>query len=534
MPGRWRDKLLRRYSLFRRKSNIFIILLIAFIIIDAAFAWYIINYSIGDKEIDESVLDFEIVQLERSFNNQIVVRSEEAVHLILDTPVALQFSGTPTDMALGDDSNAIAVLTDDENVHYFPPGQTTEQFFIQIEDAAVLIGVSELYFPIGHQPEEIIVITSNASADAVRVISIDTQETVWDYEFDSRIIDFATSDNIGYFSVSLESNEIIHFARFSSTPRIILQFPAQVDELSVSGSGINLVALYDNGSKISRFSITSQEPIFTVDLPQGSRNLQTRIQTEYSYVRAGNEILEVEGGAVRSRLLNEDLVTYTVPTVTDKIYVSLPGEIQGYKGTRAIPNWKSGTSFDVENLQTDVGGDFIIGWSGENLVLVDDTDMPLGNQTMWIALGFLVIFQVAFLIAFVWWEEFRKMRRETLYVVVVGAIVGILVAYVFPDHEAINWFGLGVYVTLAGILAAVSTLITWRTEAGLANIVVGLVIGIILAIPLALVAHFIMEAGGHQFPDSPFFSLAKLIYTGLKMGLVGGLVGWIAQRIIKG
>lgn len=518
----------------RRKSNIFIVLLIAFIIIDAAFAWYIINYSVGDKEVDETVLDFEIVQLERSFTNQIVVRSEEAVHLIMDTPLSLQFSGTPTDMALGDDSNAIAVLTEDENVHYFPPGQTTEQFFTQIENASFLIGVSELYSPVGHQPEEIVVITSNASADAVHVISIDTQETVWNYEFDSRIVDFTTSDNVGYFSVSLESNEIVHFARFSSTPRIILQFSTQVDELSVAGSGIYIAALYDNGSKISRYSITSQEPIFTANLPQGSSHLQTRIQTEYSYVRAGNEILEVAEGEVRSRLLIESFITYTVPTVTDKIFVSLPGEIWGYKGLRGIPNWKSGVSFDVANLQTDVGGDFIVGWSGENLLLVDDTDMPLGNQTMWIALGFLVIFQVAFLLTFVWWKELKSMRRETLYVVVVGAIVGILVAYGFPDQDAIDWFGLGAYVILAGILAAVSTLITWRTEAGLANIVVGLVIGIIMAIPLALVAHFIMAAGGHQFPDSPFFSLAKLIYTGLKMGLVGGVVGYIAQRIIKG
>jgi hypothetical protein len=533
MPGRWTNGLSVKHLFTKRKPIILMILIIVFLVIDGTLGWYIVTYSIADKEIDETSLDFEIMQLERSFNDFMAVRSQHSVHILLDDPIELQFSGDPVDFNLGDSSNAIAVLTDDDVIHYFPPGQTSEQYYFELEDAVELIGIYETYSPVGYRPEMLVVTTSNASGDAVHMISIETQETEWTYHFNSSITITARSDNTGYFSIVLETNEIFHFGSFSSIPRRTYQILNIVDEVEVTNSGIYLFVLHDNGSKLSHFSTVSSNPIFTVGLPSGSENLQLRNEAKYAYVQVREEVLEIVDGNVSSKLSKPGLITYTVPTIIDRVYISIPGEIQGYKD-RLLPNWKGPSSYEVNNLNTDAGGDLIIGWGEQKLTQIDDSDMPLGNDTLWTLLGFVVIFQSAFLIIYSLWDEIRNTKKETLYIIVIGAIVGILVAYILPDQDAIDWFGVTAYISLAAALAALSTLISWKTDAGLANIVIGLVVGIIAAIPIALLGHFLMQLGGYQFPDSPFYSLAKLIYTGLKMGIVGGIIGWIAHKVIRG
>jgi hypothetical protein len=300
----------------------------------------------------------------------------------------------------------------------------------------------------------------------------------------------------------LETNEILHFGSFSSIPRRTYQIPNIVDEVEVTDSGIYLFVLYDNGTKLSHFSTVSSSPIFTVGLPSGSKNLQLRNEAKFAYVQVSEEVLEVVNGNVSSKLSKPGLITYAVPTIIDRIYISIPGEIQGYKD-RPLPNWKGPSSYEVNNLNTDAGGDLIIGWGEQRLTFIDDSNMPLGNEALWTLLGFMVIFEFAFLIIYGLWDEIRNLKKETLYIVVIGAIVGILVAYILPDQDAIDWYGVTAYISLAAVLAALSTLISFKTDAGLANIVIGLVVGIIAAIPIALLAHFIMQVGGYQFPDSP-------------------------------
>lgn len=533
MPGRWTKGLSVKQLFTKKKPNILLIFIILFLVIDATLGWYIVNYSIADKEVEEISLDFEILQLESSFNDFVVIRSQHSVHMLLDNPTELQFSGDPIDFTLGDDSNAIAVLTDDNMIHYFPPGQTSEQYFFELEDSVELIGIYEAYSSIGYRPEMMVATTSNASGDAIHVISIETQKTIWTYHFNSTIVITARSDNTGYFSIVLESNEIIHFGSFTSDPRRTYQIPNAVDEIEVTDSGIYLFVLYANGSKLSQFSTVSSSPIFTADLPSGSKNLQLRMGEKFAYVQASEEVLEIVDGNVTSELSKQGLITYTVPKIVDRIYISIPGEIQGYKD-RQLPNWKGPSSYEVNNLNTDAGGDLIIGWGDQRLTLINDSDTPLGNDALWTLLGLIVIFESAFLIIYGWWDEIRKTKKETLYIIIIGAIAGILVSYILPDQDAIDWYGLTAYIILAAALASLSTLVSWRTDAGLANILIGLVVGILAAIPLALLAHFLIEVGGYQFPDSPFYSLAKLIYTGLKMGIVGGLIGWITHKVIRG
>lgn len=533
MPGRWTTRLSVKHLFAKRKPIVLIILIIVFLVIDGTLGWYIVTYSIADKEFDETSLDFEILQLERSLNDLVVIRSEHSVHILLDDTSELQFSGDPVDFNLGDSSNAIAVLTDDDLIHYFPPGQTSEQYFFELEDAVELIGIYEAYSPIGYRPEMLVAATSNASGDAVHMISIETQETEWTYYFNSSITITARSENTGYFSIVLESNEIFHFGSFSSIPRRMYQIPNIVDEVKVADSGIYLFVLHDNGSKLSHFSTVSSSPIFTVGLPSGSENLQLRNEAKYAYVQVGEEVLEIADGNVSSKLSKPGLITYAVPTIIDRIYISIPGEIQGYKD-RELPNWKGPSSHEVNGLNSDAGGDLIIGWGERELTMIDDSNMPLGNEDLWTLLGFMVIFESALLIIYGWWDEFRNTRKETLYIIVIGAIVGILVAYIIPDQDAIEWYGVTAYICLAAALAAISTLISFKVDAGLANIVIGLVVGIIAAVPIALLGHFLMQLGGFQFPDSPFYSLAKLIYTGLKMGIVGGIIGWLAHKVIRG
>ena len=522
-----------RKFLSRGRYSILIILVIVFLIADGVFGWYIVSYSVADKAVQEVELEQDILQLECSHSDLILVRFQDSVGMVMDTTVELEFSGSPVDMALGDDSNAVAVLTENDTIHYFPPGQIAEQFYIELDGAVALIGIAEQYSSTGYNPLSIIAIATNDSGDSAHVLSIETRETIWTYDFEGNVTDFTRSDNTGYFSVVIDGRKVIHFAQFSSTPRMTYDFDTPVDEVQLSGSGTAVVVLYDLGTKLSRFTTTSSGPVWTANLPEGSSDLQLRNKATYSYVKLGKEVFVIEDGVVGSRIQVEEMITYTVPTVIDKIYISIPGELWGYKGTRTAPNWVGPTPVDIENLKTDTVGYTIIGWSERTIVQVNDSDMPLGNDALWIILGFLLIGQVALLMIYSWLDKLMGTRKETLYVMVAGAIAGILVAYILPDQSAIDWFGMGSYIILAGTMAAIATHISWRTEAGLANIVVGLVMGIILAVPLALLAHFLMEVGGYHFADSSFYSIANLAYTGLKMGLVGGVVGYVAQKLIR-
>lgn len=533
MAGGLRERLARGVSTLRGRTGILIILLIVFVVIDGVFGWYIVTYSVADKSVEEVGVTQDILQLENSYAGVVVVRYADSVELILASPVELQFSGTPMDMALGDDSNALVVLTNDERLHFFPPGQTSEQWYLDVEGAFSLVGVVEEYSSMGHVPIGIAVLTSDQSGDSVQMISIDTLEVQWTYDFMEAVTGHARSDNTAYFSIVSGETRVIHFAQFSSEPRAIYDLEQPVDEVTISQSGTGVVILFDGGSKLSSFSTTSADPIWTAELPQGSKNLQLRSRSTYSYVQAGENVLVVEGGEVSTRIEVGGMSTYVVPKVVDKIFISVDGKVEGYKGTRAAPNWEASIPKVIENLRTDVGGTQIIGWQGTTILFINDSETPVGNDGMWTALGFLVIGQVAVLLIYGLWDRIVSTRKEALYLLIVGAIAGILIAYVLPDNEAIDWFGQGGYTVLAGILAAVSALIAWRTEAGLASVVVGVVVGIILAIPMALVAHFVMESAGYSFPDSAFYSLAKLVYTGLKMGLVGGVVGYAAQKLIR-
>ena len=533
MAGGLKERLARGGSVLKGRTGILIILLIAFVVIDGVFGWYIFTYSVADKSIEEVVVPEEIIQLESSYGGLVAVRYDDSVELILDELVGVHFSGTPIDMALGDDSNALVVLTDDQRIHYFPPGQISEQWSLDLEGAFSLVGVVEEYRSLGHVPIGLAVLTGNQSGDSVQMLSIDTMEVQWTYDFEEEVNGHSRSDNTAYFSIVSGGKRVTHFAQFSSEPRVIYELEQPVDEVAPSQSGTGVVILYDDGTKLSGFSITSSDPLWTAELPQGSKDLQLRSRTAYSYVQSGEKVLVIEEGEVRTRIEVGGMVTYTVPKVVDKIYLSVDGGLEGYKGTRAAPNWATTSSTQMGNLLTDVGGNRIIGWQGTTVVFINDSEPPVGNELMWTIFGYLIIGQVSILLIYGLWNKIVSTRKEALYLLIGGAIAGILVAYVLPDAEAIDWYGQGAYTVLAGAMAAISALIAWRTEAGLASVVVGVVVGIILSIPMAMVAHFIMESAGYQFLESAFYSLAKLVYTGLKMGLVGGIVGYAAQKLIR-
>jgi hypothetical protein len=528
-----RRKLSFRQFLSGGRSRILIIMVILFVIIDGALIWYTVSYSVADKDLDERSVNDEILQLEASKSGLVAVRTSGTVQLLEESPIHLQFSGTPLDMTMGDDSSAMAVVTDDGKIHYFSPGSTVETKTLQVNGSYALVGIFEEYSATVYRPRSIIALVSNGTSYGAVSLSIDEGTVLWSLSFDAEITGHARSDNTGYFSLIVGTDQIFHFAQFSPDPRMIYTFDAPLDEIQNARSGTGIVALFDEGSRLSAFSITSSDPTWTAELPAGSIDLKLRNQMEYAYVRSEDRVLVIEQGTVSTRIETEGLSAYTVPSVSDKLFLSTGKEMEGYKGQRSAPNWIAGTDVDVEEMSTDVGGSLIIGWGNQDIFLIDDHRTPVGNDGLWTFLGFLIIGQFGLVVIYGLWDRISTTGIEALYLIVAGAIGGVVVAYILPDITAIDWYGTAAYATLAGMISALSALISWRMDAGLASVVVGVVAGIVLAIPLSLVAHFLMMVGGYQFPDSPFFSVANLLFTGLKMGVVGGVIGYAAQWLIE-
>lgn len=197
-----------------------------------------------------------------------------------------------------------------------------------------------------------------------------------------------------------------------------------------------------------------------------------------------------------------------------------------------MPNWKTDLGFTVTHLATDLSSDLILAHGDDRIAVIEDLDTPLGSEVMWHSLGFLIIGEAIALPFIQWWRELRRIRRETLVVMALGAAAGVAVLGLLPEIEMAARFGDSAYLAVGGLTAGLSTLICWRADAGLANLVIGFTVGILTVIPLSLVAHFLLMVGGVG-PTGFFDSIVLSLMSGLKMGLVGGAVGWLAREYFR-
>ncbi|MFP4545994.1 MAG: hypothetical protein ACLFPN_04000 [Methanomassiliicoccales archaeon] len=507
-----------------------VILLVALLLLDVGVGYFTITQTVADKPSQVHSVGSNILELEMGGRGALILTGEGVQMLSSGQLVEYQVEGRAVDITLGDDTGAAAVLKEDGTLSYFPPGKTTHSFQVQIARPASLLGVVERYTPQGHVPHGIAVLSDDGGRESLSLLSIEGDgSTDWNYSFELDVVGHDRSKNTGHIALQTEDGMVYLFRSGSDIPR--MSFDAGLmGQLILSGSGTRLCV--SDGSSFHLYTSTSRHPVYQVDLPPGSTGFVMQDNGERVYAKSGDRVIRIADGEWEVRWEREGLVNYTVPRVIDKGFFSTEGKIAGVKGDRSVPNWKTEPGFTATHLYTDLSGGLILAHGDDRIAVIEDRDTPLGSEVMWYSLGFLIIGEAIVLPIIQWWRELRRLRRETLTVMALGAAAGLAVLGLLPEVEMAARFGDLAYLAVGGLTAALSTLICWRADSGLANLVIGFTVGILTVIPLSLVAHFLLMVGGVG-PTGFFDSIVLSLMSGLKMGLVGGAVGWLAREYFR-
>lgn len=375
-----------------RRSSIIVLMLVISLTIDCVLAWYIISYSTERLDVHPVSLDFNITDVKFT-SSGILLRGEHEVGMLTSHgPVFFNFTGTPLDAVIGEETGAVAILNTTGTVFYYRPGEFSSAFEVCWEGARALMGISEAYSSAGRIPEEVGVLIKNDAGQHLKLISIGgNHSTLWSYTFSSKITHFDVSPHMNYIVVALDNRTVFHFSRIDPRPRQIYYTAGPVNELRLSESGISVGVLYSSGSRFALFGVSNGTPIYELGLPEGSRNLLLKVRADSAFVLADDVIIELNMTGSVTRVVEEGIINYTVPLVVDKIYVSLPDRIEAFRGGRQAPRWIAETEFTVDSMMTDVGGRVLIAYGDDNIVRIDDSDMPLGDSFLWSLLGMVVV-----------------------------------------------------------------------------------------------------------------------------------------------
>jgi hypothetical protein len=529
--------MVRFRNVIRKRKWIFIAgIVVILIVADLLIAWYTVSYTIEDKAAEIQITSFNILEVQQSYSDTLLILSDDGVRLSSPSGfMKYDLSTNVTGACIADMTDAVAITTQDGVIHYYQPGQTTPHFSVNLNGSIRLIGITEGYASRGYVPEQVVLLSSNSTSTSVVVLSISTDGGVeWTKDLGSLVVATARSESTHHFAMALENNSLYMFRRSVSTPTRIYHVGERVREIVLTNTGLRLAVL--SGHDPTRLSVYRSDSIQTIlekDLPGNCTDLKLQKQIESIFVRSGNDILEVSNEGVSVKVSKDDLTSYTAPTAVSSIFVSTKESILAYRGGRSSPIWEAKVGDVCTNVITDFGASVVVGYDSNHLLVIDNTDIILGSKIGWFIVGLAAIGEsIALMIAFNW-KRIQNAKKITLYVLVAGAFVGIAVSAVFISEDSASIFGGTTgYLVYVGILGAITALIAWSSEAGIASFVLGVGVALIISVPIALVLQFALWYSGYVFPmtDPVFKSVIIGLVEGIKMGIVGSITGYAIRR----
>jgi hypothetical protein len=349
------------------------------------------------------------------------------------------------------------------------------------------------------------------------------------------VVAVSRSDFTRSFLLGLDNDTIYLFKLIQTSPRTIYHVPGHVKEVQLSPSGLSLGALYGGDpSYLAMFGYSSSTPVSVTEVPSNCKNLQLQKEGSLAYLENGDEVIRVSEGDTSVKISVGDLHSYVVPSVTDIIFVSTHGKITCYKGDRSSPIWEAKVGNMTANLITGAAGNVLVGWEIRSLTIIDNSQPVAGSKAALFAVGVIVIAEALAVPIILWRKRLSKVNFKMLFVLVAGAMVGIAMTAILPDPGFSSMLGgMASYILIIVIMSALSTLVAWNSQAGLASIVIGFAVGLVISIPICLVAAFAMWANGTDILPSDFlFTLiANGLGVGLKMGVAGGVAGYVIRLI---
>jgi hypothetical protein len=344
-----KSSVVRRYKFkkfFRQKRNQALIVLMAiFLLMDVGAAYYIGWYTTDTKDVESFPIDGEIIDIARDGVFGVYVLTEDGAQNVL-TGGRFPLEGARS-MAVGDESGAIAVADDEGKVILFPNTSDAWAFNTTLDGDVTLFGIGERsQVPIS-LPEHVLLLLENGTGTHLVALSIPAGGAIeWSFPLTSEVIDIETSRSCRYFVLGFENDTFIKFSRLDPRPREVVQLPGDLQEVGIGRDGLIVATLFDDSMLWINSSMGSEQ----IDLDTPASELMMRENGGFIYLRTEDSILEIEEGSVRERVTYSDLVSYSVPTVSDRLFVLTEGEMIAYHGTRAGAVWKADLDVDVEDL----------------------------------------------------------------------------------------------------------------------------------------------------------------------------------------
>ena len=521
----------------RRRRTLIGSMIAIFLVVDIALAAYTVFNTTAEVPAVSQGIPPSIRSVQISSFGTVAYETSGGVYLPTSGGLRLLMGSIgPAVARIGDRSDAVAVLTENNTILYYPPGLTEPAFSKTLAGQVRLVGITEIFgrehgIPVGVQ-----VILTNSTGSYVMSLATTDGRVASTLKLGGNVTAFASSPDVSYTAIACDNGSVVVVFRTNQAFFNSVKLGG-VEELVVKGAGDQFFALSNTSEKkVLKYYIEEKTPRLNFTVPAGAHDLRLKEPTGQIIVRVGDALYGVEGAGVVQIIEVPGAQAFAFSQVGGRTFVAMDREILAFIQGMQVPLWRASTPYATTNILTDYAGGSIYAWSPEELYFVDNSLPVMGAHSMWLLLGLTVVAEGVVLFAVGYGGQLRSMGRKAGYVVIAGAFVGILAVALFQSAGVADWFGGELnYAIMAAALGGIAALITWNSQSGLFGLVLGTVGTAMLAIPIGWLAGFILWSNGFSFPPGDQFvlSAANGVAVGIVSGLGGSIAGYIAGRYIK-
>ncbi len=524
----WRTALYQvRKGVWSKRNQVIIALALAFIVANAAGAYYIGWYTTGEMDASFTGSDSDVIEVLGPISSPFIW-TEDGVLRLINGVLNVYHDGAALDVEVGDITGAVALLLPDGDLIY-DHAINGVGFTVEVGNDACILGVGERWTSDEYIPDYIIVALPENATTVIRALSISEHgEVAWQATIDGSLTMHSRTGSSRYVSVLFDTGEISTWTKSDPNP----MYTYQVDDVIEMDMASNyaMIAL----TTVDEVVILQDGQEQRVELPETVHNLMVRYDRDHVYVQDRETVYDIHDGIYEPLRALTDGEWYVAPSVTDRLFVVNGNLLSAYHGIRGATLWTCDLGGEPTNIVVDASGTILLAWHGESLTMIDNENPPMGNSDLWLYFGIIMIAETSVVAGLAFSDKLKHMRSISPAVVALGTLICMSVAYLFPNQATVDWYGsLQAYVAIAGGIALISMTVGWYSQAGIGSFFYGFVTGLISSIPVAIVATYLLLATGHTFPEESamFYSLFNTFKIGMVMGLIAGAIAYAASLI---
>ncbi|HTY46738.1 MAG TPA: hypothetical protein VMB46_03625 [Methanomassiliicoccales archaeon] len=522
----------------KKRRLVLALMLVVFIVADVLFAYGIATFStakVSAQIVDEPFSLYNIS--ENVYGTQLWTTSAGAYLGSVGGLAQLQVNGTAKQAALGYESGAAVVLTNDSNVQYFPPNSRSAAFEIHVNGTPVLLGLTERYSSNDYRPWDIVLLDTNTSGSFIVTYFVSSPlGPPLIRSLSTAPLSFGITPSMDYVLLGYENGTIATFRTYDKVFTTFVNCDGPVRSLAMNGDESAYAAIAGNGSlALYGFDLDSIVPYLTRSVPSDSQGLIIR-NDKSAFYTAGDEVFKEARDGGESTLKVSGMTSFSVALVSDRIAVTTPGKTLGYVLGQDVPVWECSTGLNGASVLSSIDGNSVLAWSGTKIAAMDDLRVQLGDGTLWVVLGVLVLVEPLSLAVVAFEKRIRALGIGILFAIAVGAIAGVVIATAVQDAAAIGWFGGQLsYAFISAAIGAVACLFSWVSGKAVTSVIIGTAAGFVSSIPIALIAAFALWATGYSFPgsDPVLGSGLNVVSAGFYGGVAGAIAGYALAYLLK-